>query len=402
MVRAGLAALLLALAARASAAAPLCSVEVAVEPSDAWVGQQLLYRLRILRRADVTSLRFADELAFPSFRVEWLPGQTLDPGIRGVGDHALVVEERRALFPVRAGTLAIPAARIECQGERERSEIEVPPSSVAVRELPPGAPSVVGPVAIGARLARERIALGDSVALTVTLRGEANLWDAAPPLGALDGIDVHPHAPVLEREPGQRLALARSFTYDLVPRRTGALEIPALRVAWTDPATGRGEVAETSALRFEVVQAGSDDAKPAAPAMPREASHARSRGRAPLWIGGLALFAATAGWLARRRPRRVDPLGAAAPHLDLARAAAARGDRDAERSALAAALRDALAARWPETRASAAEEMLARASGAARDAALALAELDRARFAPDGGGATRLDAERVRALVRSL
>src|SRR4030095_13535060 len=109
----------------AAPAAPPGATEVEVEPRTAFVGQQVVYRLCILRKSEVTSVRFADELAFPSFRVEWLAGQKPDRKSDDVGEHALVVEERRALFPARAGALAIPAARLECRTARGTSEAAV-------------------------------------------------------------------------------------------------------------------------------------------------------------------------------------------------------------------------------------------------------------------------------------
>ena len=101
-----------------SGAEPLCRARVLLEPDDAVVGQQIVYRLQILRQLEVESVRFTRDLGFPSFRTEWLPGQSPDPAIADVGDHALIFEERRALFPVRAGELEIPAARLACVSAR--------------------------------------------------------------------------------------------------------------------------------------------------------------------------------------------------------------------------------------------------------------------------------------------
>ncbi|RIK89517.1 MAG: hypothetical protein DCC71_25960, partial [Proteobacteria bacterium] len=58
-------------------------------------------------------------------------------------------------------------------------------------------------------------------------------------------------------------------------------------------------------------------------------------------------------------------------------------------------------ARAPGARARTAEEIAAASDGAVRDAALALADLDRARFAPPAA-APRVDRERIRALIREL
>jgi hypothetical protein len=113
-----------------------CSARLFIEPSRGYVGQQLVYRLQIERRAEVSKVRFSDDLSFPSFRVEWLHGQVPDPAISGIGDHRIVAEERRALFPVRAGTLAIPASRIACTRPEGEFETLVPGAEVIVDPLP--------------------------------------------------------------------------------------------------------------------------------------------------------------------------------------------------------------------------------------------------------------------------
>src|SRR5690606_26023523 len=93
-------------------AAPACLAETTLDPPRAVVGQQVLYRVRILRREGAAGLRWMQPLSFPSFRAEWLPGRSPDPRIAGIGAGRIVFEERRALFPARAGTLAIPPAAL--------------------------------------------------------------------------------------------------------------------------------------------------------------------------------------------------------------------------------------------------------------------------------------------------
>ena len=403
------AALLLAPAAHAR---ELCRTRVIVEPESAWVGQQIAYRLQILRHLDVASVRFARDLAFPSFRAEWLPGQSPDPAIADVGDHLLVFEERRALFPLRAGELGIPPARIACVSAGETIEVEVPAARVVARELPrdgmpPDFRGVVGVVKLQAHLARERIALGESLGLAIRATGAANLWDAAEPFVAardLPGVDVHAHPAELVRDAGQSLVVQRSFAYDLVPRVPGDLTIPALRVPYFDPATQRYAVAETAPLHF-VVEAALESPAPA-PRTPREGDGRSSHAR------GLSLFAAVFALatlascavvvIARRRSRHRAALRAAAPQLEEAEAASARGDRVGTARALAAALRAALEARLPGAGALTAEELARRDEASLRAAGEALRDLDRARFGADAGGARPLDVTSVRALITAL
>lgn len=398
-------------------AEPLCRVRVLLEPESATVGQQIVYRLQILRQVEVESVHFTRDLGFPSFRTEWLPGQSPDPAIADVGDHALIFEERRALFPVRAGELEIPAARLACVSAAHTVEVEVPAARIRVRELPDtGRPAgfggVVGAVAVQAHISSERMTLGQSLALTVTVRGAANAWDAAAPFDPardLPGVDVYAHPPETEREAGRRLEVRRSFSYELVPRAAGAFAIPALRVAYFDPERERYEIAEAPALRFAVEPAppaATSATTPVARAKVRPTASHAGRGIARLGpaLGiAVALLAAIAWFtVAKARGRRGDAMRAATPWLAEATEASTRGDPAATARALAAALRAALEVRAPGASALAAEEIAARDETSLRAVADALLELDRARFAAAASRVRSLDVEQVRALIASL
>ncbi len=376
-----------------------------------------MYRLQILRETEVESVRFTRDLGFPSFRTEWLPGQSPDPAIADIGDHALIFEERRALFPVRAGELEIPTASLACVRAAQTVEVEVPATRVRVRELPaagqpPGFGGVVGPVAVQAHLSSERVALGQSLALTITVRGAANAWDAATPFDPardLPGVDVYAHPPATEREAGRRLEVRRYFSFELVPRTAGAFAIPVLRVPYFDPGRERYEIAEAPALRFTV-----DPAMGTATPAPAPAARAKppsTRSQAPrsgarlgtALLGAVALLAAIVGFaVAKTRGSRGAAMRAAAPQLSEATAASKRGEDAATARALAAALRAALEVRVPGASALAAEEIAKRDEPSLRAAAAALVELDRARFAAATHRGRSLDVERIRALIASL
>ena len=412
-VLAGLTALALAGAARAE---PLpCLASVSLEPERAVVGQQVLYRLQILRRASVSSVRWAEPLSFPSFRAEWLPGRSPDPAISGIGGHFLVFEERRALFAARAGDLAIPPARLACDiGDPEPVEVEVPGANLHVDPIPNGGrpadfTGVVGRVGVTSRASSARVALGSAVVLDVTIEGAANVWAAAAPLASIAGADLHPRPPALALDPGPELLARRSFVYDVVPRRVGAIAIPSMRVPWFDPERGAFEVAEAPTLELAVDEAPAPSAQAPAPTRPQRSAPPPEPGKADSswrWALGSALaliaasslFAAARFAIWRRAPRR-----AARAHLARAAEALGRGEAQEGSRALAAALRAALEVRLPGARALAVEEIRARCAqdAAAGEAVEALASLERSRFARVPASPTPA-LERVRALVRRL
>ena len=71
----------LASAARAGDPPP-CAVTASFDAERATVGQQVLYRVRILSRPDVIAVDWAEPPSFPGFRAEWLPGRPSPSPIR--------------------------------------------------------------------------------------------------------------------------------------------------------------------------------------------------------------------------------------------------------------------------------------------------------------------------------
>ncbi|MDJ0867539.1 MAG: BatD family protein, partial [Myxococcota bacterium] len=288
-----LAVALSALALGGAAPEPPCRTSVSVEPSAVVVGQQAIYRLRILRREDVSVVHWEESLSFPSFRSEALPSRAPGPEVREVGDGYLVFEERRALFPARSGELSIPPARLRCtvgRGAQRRELIAaVPPARLRVEPLPgagrpDGFTGLVGPVRANVSLSTERLRLGETVSLTVTLRGPGNVWSAEPPYDAardFPGVDVFPRPATLHREAGDRLVVRRGFGFDLVPRQTGTLEIPATRIAYFDPEAGSYAAVELPAHRVQVAEAAAT--APPAPREPRAAAPLPVALREPSW-----------------------------------------------------------------------------------------------------------------------
>jgi hypothetical protein len=400
----------------AASAIPPCRVEARVEPTAAYLGQQVVYRLTILRRGDVAAVRWIEPLSFPSFRVEWLPGRAPDPAISGIGDHYLVFEERRALFPALEGDLVVPAARLLCRVESSgvARDVEVPVPAVGIRVLPlpeagrpEGFDGLVGPVDLHSTISPSELALGGSVVLSVTLRGRGNVWVARPPLdpeAQLEDVDAFARRPGLVWDRGRELVAQRSFGFDLVPRRTGRLEIPALRVPYFDPATGEYAMAETPALRVEVGPRTPPVSHPAVP-VPTRPARSPPRGGALRWAfwaaGGLAL--AVGLWVALRRRRAGQRLAGAELALREAERAWRAGDRAGAWRAWSRALREVLETTVPGLDGLGAGEIASRAEGAGREAAELLDALERARFAePSGGRGPDADPARVRALVGVL
>lgn len=398
-------ALVLALAGAVHAAEPGCRAEARVEPAQAVAGQQVLYRVRVLRRDDVARVEWAEPPAFAHARAEVLPSEP-GPDLREQGVLYHVHEELRALFAERSGRLSLGGAVLRCVSAGGGEEdVHVAPVELDVRPLPDaGKPAdfagVVGPLFLHLIVTPDRVALGESVRIALMARGAGNLWLLDPPLtdAALPGTDVFARAPELALERGHGLFVRQHFVYDVVPRATGRLVIPPLRVDYFDPEAGVYRQAATQEVQVMV-----EERAAAAASSPRVATDAArkqpdgSSHALPVAIAAACALAGAVAWWRLRRRRDDDPAARALADASRSRAA---GDAAAELAAQSRALRAALARHIPDALALDAEELAARAAQpAARDAAALLASLERARFRP---GVVPPAAAEIERAVRAL
>jgi hypothetical protein len=389
--------------AGAAPGAPACLARAQVVPPEGFPGQQLIWRLEILRRPQATGVDWLEPPSFPGFRAEWLPGQPELGGVILDGVEYIARVEERALFPERAGELVIAPKGLRCSvasGPPQEAGVaatRVPVLALPKAGRPPDFSGLVGSLAVEITAQPSRLALGGSTRVEVTLRGDANLWDARDPLAdvpGLTGLERFPAGTRLELEPGVQLAVRRRFAYDLVPDREGRLVIPSLRIPYFDPEPRRYAVASTPELVIEVGPRRSAPGAGRAPA-PEPQPHAIPRLRA--WWAPVALAAAgLLAWAWRRRARHASR----APGADALAALAAEGHAD-EPAQLARALRLALEPRLTGARSAPVEELTAPAGAdpaLARGIAL-LARIERWRFDPAAPSVER--SEVVRA-VREL
>jgi len=408
VTRLALAALAVAAASTGFAAtdpAPACRASARSLPAEGYPGQQIVWRLEILRRPNVTNVAWLEAPAFPGFRAEWLPGQPERGAVTQDGIDWLARVEERALFAERPGELVIAPKGLRCSvAGGAQLEASIPATRVRVLELPeagrpPDFAGLVGSLALEVAARPRTLALGGSARLELTLHGDANLWDARDPLqGArgLAGVEVFPSRPRLELEPGVELGVRRRFAYDLVPSREGRIEIPELRVPYFDPALRRYAVATSPALVLEVgpraTARSGESAAPATPAGADPNATGRTLGvfAVCVWALGIsALGALAAGgalaWLRRRRRR-------AGGHAAILAALEVPASAD-EATLLARVLRLALEPELPGARSGAVEELRAPpgASAACERALALLARVERSRFDPQAACASRAD-----------
>ncbi len=338
-----------------------CGVGLQLDPERAFVGEQVLSTVRIVRTSEIET-------------VHWLraPGHPDLPGtrIRDTADRKLDPEQARQLGladghirtlttvhrPLAPGRYEIAEAVLACErsdGSRAATA-RTRPARLEVLPLPerdqPG-PVMVGALALAAEPAEAELALGESMRWRVEVRAEGDLdsgWPAAlrafSATAADVGVEVFATAArqrTIERE---RQLVIRTMDLELVPTRSGALALPDLVMTRFDPGSRTYSRVRMPGPRLRV------EPRSAAPSPSRADRPSPTRPRAPTTASDIArrpilapiaavtlLCAVLLGWpVVQRARRRANPSGAALSEAERARL---RDDPAAEFAALERALR---------------------------------------------------------------
>lgn len=290
-----------------------------IDKSSAYVGEEVVVTWRIYNAATVREWQLIDLPKLEDFWSEELDVRG-EPQQQVILDNSIVQQvavRRVALFPMRSGTLRIAPIGVEALvlrrtdspfGFFEASSEDITrrsaPLTIDVKPLPPGPPvDAVGDVTLTCSKPVQRN--GGPVAMTVTLRGRANLRAAVPPHWErpLDGSVQIGERPMSVERTHEFAAMTRTWNYLMFPARAGRFAIPPLVASTFTPAGTR----ET--LRCEGAALDVTAAAPLAEPPPATPAAARVRTMRPYlpWIGG-ALVAFILAMIAIPRLRRAAAL----------------------------------------------------------------------------------------------
>jgi hypothetical protein len=275
---------------------------------EAFVGEQVTATLELVSPVDVVDWGSYRAPALEGFWAEDLPAR---PGrrIERVDGVPLRVYELRkwALFPTRAGPLAVEPAELEVRvqiasrdplglfPEVRRAQRRSRPVPLRAKPLPPGAPPGFAPGNVGEwSLAREAPEgprpAGQPFALKVAARGLGNLRALSLPRPpAADGLRVFDPAASDEVKPqGDRFGGVRAVETPVALEREGEVVLPALEWPYFDPRAGRYRVARLPELRLRAGPAPAapspaPDAAASAELRPLRAEAELSPRRPPAW-----------------------------------------------------------------------------------------------------------------------
>ncbi|HYX24250.1 MAG TPA: BatD family protein, partial [Thermoanaerobaculia bacterium] len=310
---------------------PAVFLRADVQPRQPVVGQQVLYSIYLFTREDIAAISPSGVPAFKGFWVHDVPIPQQPPmemveiDGRRYGRVPLI---QKALFPLRAGHYAVEPATVDLTVEHsDRSFFFGPaisrPETVRLRTegqaldvqplppAPPGFAGAVGQLALTARLEPRQLRLGEAATLTVQLAGAGNLQSLPEPkVTAPAGLTLYPPQQEGRDElAGTTVRSRRSWSYVVVPGRTGRYQVEAPRVTFFDPAARQYRTATAPALELTALPRPPDAAAGIASAAPpglRAAALARDdRGGRPWsrllpWLVGLPLGLALLLTLVRR------------------------------------------------------------------------------------------------------
>jgi hypothetical protein len=235
----------------------------ALDKKEVYLGQQVVYTIRLYTRADVSEF---DDLKLPGFDGFW--GEELEtpthprPQLQTVGGttYQVFLLKKRALFPDRAGTLTVQPAEVDVgvgfgffRGRKVHRASA--PSTLKVLPLPSGAPPGFGSANVGqwrlaATLKPVSVPVGEPATLTLTVDGLGNLHGLSlPSLPEIPGVRAYdPTVTDTTSIQGDRFGGHHQVEIVLIPQRTGDFGIPSLTFSWFDPQLGSYQSATTPSL----------------------------------------------------------------------------------------------------------------------------------------------------------
>lgn len=257
-------------------------VEASASTSEPWVNEPVIVEYRVFTRVDVESYGIARAPATAGFWLEELAAgrPPVEQVIRDGVQYVTTVVRRVALFPTGPGPRTLEPLALEVQ-VRVRSRgpfgdpfggglfgrtvpivVESEPLELAVRPLPDaGRPDdfsgVVGSLDVAVSLDAAEAETNQALTFRLDVRGAGNLRALAEPSVAFPAdFDVYPPETSDDLAPGPGgVEGVKTYEYVLVPRAPGSHTIPAVELAYFDPAAGRYAVAASDPLTVDVTGA---------------------------------------------------------------------------------------------------------------------------------------------------
>lgn len=242
-------------------------LKASLDKSEVYEGEQVTLTLVIFSRVDLSSVDAVNMPKLEGFWSEDLDTPTqLAPEQRMVGGvpYRAYLLRRRALFPVKNGTLSIGAAEADIStgflfnGQRLHRKANT--LTLKVKPLPPnptGKAPNVGQWRLSAEASQTNIKLGEPIQVKVTLEGKGNLRNLNPPaLNGPSGLKIYePTTTDKLSVTGGLLGGKRTQEYVVLASQTGDFTLPGLSLPFFNPESGQYEESKTDPIVLHVAPA---------------------------------------------------------------------------------------------------------------------------------------------------
>ncbi|MEM6532880.1 MAG: BatD family protein [Myxococcota bacterium] len=245
-----------------------------IDNSTPYRSQQIVYSIQLYGELlNLTCKRF--ELPkFDKFIVEDLGQERSYQTVKN-GRRFSVVEVKKSLFPLEAGTFTLPATELTCnvtypstpggripfgrlfsRGRTETKILRTEEITLKVKALPP-APAdfsnVVGRVQVGASIDTRVLPAGSSVTQTLYVKSSGALRGLVPPPPKLENVKIYDDQPKLSfNDRGAELESVMRMNRAFVPTEPGRVRIPAFTVSYFDPESAAYARATAPAIDLRV------------------------------------------------------------------------------------------------------------------------------------------------------
>jgi len=239
-------------------AGPAVKVSAKVVPTQAYVGEQIVYTLQFAALANVD---FAQQPTYEAPSTEGFWVEEFPKIVRSYQSGYEVQKVMMALFPLRAGELTIGRSKVTVRlhGSSLPDEYQTGTLKVKVKPLPQPSPegfqNLVGQVFASVTVEPETVGVGETLTVKLRVEGTANLrnLEQAPSLSLPEAVAGLPRERLSTTERDGKLWFVREFTWRVVPRKEGQLTIPSFRIPYFDPQAQRYKVASTEPVTVRVL-----------------------------------------------------------------------------------------------------------------------------------------------------
>ncbi|HAD82118.1 MAG: hypothetical protein A2509_02455 [Candidatus Edwardsbacteria bacterium RIFOXYD12_FULL_50_11] len=264
---------------RASAAQPNIPIEgnlflsAAASRKTVYVGEQVMVDFTLYNRFQISDARIAEmptfngfwpEKVFDAEKLSWQQ-KTLDGK-----QYQYMILKKAALFPMSSGELAVSPMTLDIAivlasrdffdffGNSKAVKIESKSITITALPLPGDKPAEftggVGKFSIQASLDRNTATGNEPINLSVKITGTGNIrLVGKPAITAISGLKImDPEVKENIHVSGDVIKGSKTFTFPIIPQSDGKYVIPAVKLAYFDPADKSYHTIQTQPLECSV------------------------------------------------------------------------------------------------------------------------------------------------------